>query len=139
MVGGGAPAGTGRILKAHNAGESIFNGRQRPKWNRTQNFGIIEARRGMRPVLESAKLDEAKPDKAILLEVDNMAITVGMGDYVYEYQPDWARLPVGQAFRGISGVAVDSRDRVYVFQRQGPPVLVFDPDGNPLAAWPRPS
>ena len=88
----------------------------------------------MRPVLESAKLDEA-----ILSEVDNMAITVGMGDYVYEYQPDWARLPVGQAFRGISGVAVDSQDRVYVFQRQGPPVLVFDPDGNPLAAWPRPS
>ena len=60
-----------------------------------------------------------------------------MGDYVYEYQPEWPRLPVGQGFRGISGVAVDSHDRVYVFQRQGPPVLVFDPDGNPLAAWER--
>ena len=66
-----------------------------------------------------------------------MAITVGMGEYVYEYQPEWPRLPVGQGFRGISGVAVDSHDRVYVFQRQGPPVLVFDPDGNPLAAWER--
>ena len=66
-----------------------------------------------------------------------MAITVGMGDYVYEYQPEWPRLPVGQGFQGISGVAVDSRDRVYVFQRQGPPVLVFDADGNPLAAWER--
>jgi DNA-binding beta-propeller fold protein YncE len=70
-------------------------------------------------------------------EVDDMAITVGMGEYVYEYQPEWPRLPVGQGFRGISGVAVDSHDRVYVFQRQGPPVLVFDPDGNPLAAWER--
>ena len=67
-----------------------------------------------------------------------MATTVGMGDYVYEYQPEWPRLPVGQGFRGISGVAVDSHDRVYVFQRQGPPVLVFDPDGNPVAAWERP-
>ena len=66
-----------------------------------------------------------------------MAITVGMGEYVYEYQPEWPRLPVEQGFRGISGVAVDSHDRVYVFQRQGPPVLVFDPDGNPLAAWER--
>ena len=67
-----------------------------------------------------------------------MAITIGMGEYVYEYQPEWPRLPVGQGFRGISGVAVDSRDRVYVFQRQGPPVLVFDPDGNPVGAWARP-
>ena len=32
---------------------------------------------------------------------------------------------------------MDSQDRVYVFQRQGPPVLVFDADGNPLAAWER--
>ena len=66
-----------------------------------------------------------------------MPIRTGTGDYVYEYQPDWPKLPVGQAFQGISGVAVDSHDRVYVFQRQGPPVLVFDPDGNPLAAWER--
>ena len=66
-----------------------------------------------------------------------MTITVGMGEYVYEYQPEWARLPVGQGFRGISGVAVDGQDRVYVFQRQGPPVLVFDRDGNPVAAWER--
>ena len=64
-----------------------------------------------------------------------MAITVGMGDHLYEYQPEWALLPVGQGFQGISGVAVDSRDWVYVFQRQGPRVLVFDPDGRPLAAW----
>ena len=28
------------------------------------------------------------------MAVDDMAITVGMGDYVYEYQPDWPRLPV---------------------------------------------
>ena len=67
-----------------------------------------------------------------------MSITVGMGDYVYEYQPDWPRLPIGQNFQGVSGVAVDSLDRVYVFQRRGPPVLVFDDSGNVLAAWERP-
>ena len=66
---------------------------------------------------------------------NQMAITVGMSDYVYEYQPQWPLLPVGQGFQGISGVAVDSRDCVYVFQRRGPRVLVFDPDGHPLAAW----
>ena len=66
-----------------------------------------------------------------------MAIKIGMGDYVYDYAPGWARLPADMTFQNPSAVAVDSRDRVYVFQRRGPPVLVFAQDGNFLAAWPR--
>ena len=66
-----------------------------------------------------------------------MAITIGMGAYVYEYQSEWAQLPAGQSFRGPCGVAVDSLDHVYVCQRQGPPVLVFDREGRLLAEWPR--
>ncbi len=66
-----------------------------------------------------------------------MAITIGMGAYVYEYQGDWARLPEGTSFQNPSAVAVDSSDRVYVFQRRGPPVMVFAQDGSFLAAWPR--
>ena len=66
-----------------------------------------------------------------------MAPFVGMGDFRYEYQPDWAKLPGGMSLQGPSGVAVDSLDRVYVFQRQGPPVLVFDRDGHYLTAWER--
>ncbi len=66
-----------------------------------------------------------------------MTTTIGMGDYVYEYQPDWAKLPSGHAFQGPSGVAVDSHDRVYVFQREGPPVLVFDREGHFLTPWER--
>ena len=66
-----------------------------------------------------------------------MTITIGMGEFVYEYHGDWARLPAGKSFQTPSAVAVDSLDRVYVFQRRGPPVLVFDRDGNSLAEWPR--
>ena len=66
-----------------------------------------------------------------------MAITIGMGDFIYEYKADWARLPAGQTFQGPSAVAVDSQDRVYVFQRRGPPVVVFGRDGEFLSAWPR--
>ena len=66
-----------------------------------------------------------------------MPPTIGAGDFRYEYQPGWARLPEGVALQHPSGVAVDSRDRVYVYQRQGPPVLVFDRDGNMLDAWER--
>jgi DNA-binding beta-propeller fold protein YncE len=32
-------------------------------------------------------------------------------------------------------VATDSQDRVYVFQRKDPPVVVFDRDGKYLGAW----
>ena len=66
-----------------------------------------------------------------------MAITIGMGDFVYEYEPDWAKLPAGVQFQNPSAVAVDSNDRVYVFQRLGPPVMVFGPDGQFLSGWPR--
>jgi peptidylglycine monooxygenase len=41
------------------------------------------------------------------------------------------------SLQGPSGVAVDSMDRVYVYQRQGPPVLVFDRNGHFLEPWER--
>ncbi len=67
-----------------------------------------------------------------------MAATIGMGDYRYEYQPDWARLLSGMSLQGPSGVAVDSRDRVYVFQRGGPPcVVVFNSNGTVQGVWQR--
>ena len=66
-----------------------------------------------------------------------MATTIGTGEYRYEYHSDWARLPRGQSFQAPSSAAVDSQDRVYVFQRAGPPVVVFDRDGYFLDAWPR--
>ena len=66
-----------------------------------------------------------------------MSATIGAGDFKYEYQPDWARFLSGMSLQGPSGVAVDSNDRVYVFQRQGPSVLVFDPNGQIHGAWQR--
>ena len=35
----------------------------------------------------------------------------------------------------VSGAAVDSQDRVYVFHRKDPPIIVFDRDGNFLSSW----
>lgn len=42
---------------------------------------------------------------------------LGSGRYTYEVDQDWARLPDGWAFGDVAGVGVDSRDRVYVFNR----------------------
>ena len=66
-----------------------------------------------------------------------MAISIGAGDYRYEYWAGWARTPTGTDILSPSGVAVDSQDRVYVFQRQGSPVLVFEKDGQFVESWHR--
>ncbi len=61
--------------------------------------------------------------------------TVGSGKYTYELIQDWPKLPPGEALGIVSTVATDSQDRVYAFQRQDPPVMVFDRDGNYLNRW----
>ena len=60
---------------------------------------------------------------------------VGAGEYQYELIPDFFKLPAGQTFGMISRVAADDQDRIYVFQRKDPPVVVFDRDGTHLGAW----
>jgi len=60
---------------------------------------------------------------------------LGTGNYTYELIRDFFKLPAGQTFGLVSRVAVDAQDRVYVFQRKDPPVVVFDRDGTYLGAW----
>ena len=60
---------------------------------------------------------------------------LGAGDYTYERIPDFFKLPPGQSFGVVSRVVADSQDRIYVFQRKDPPVLVFDRDGTYITAW----
>ena len=44
-------------------------------------------------------------------------MTIGSGDYTYEFVPDWPQLPAGWNLHEVAGVAVDAQDRVYVFHR----------------------
>jgi DNA-binding beta-propeller fold protein YncE len=60
---------------------------------------------------------------------------LGTGDYKYELIRDWPKMPAGQSLGVVSRVATDSQDRVYVFQRKDPPVVVFDRDGKYLGCW----
>ena len=62
---------------------------------------------------------------------------VGNGDYTYEVVESWGELPSGWSFGVVTDVAVDSKDRVYVFQRKDPPIIVFDIDGKYLNSWGR--
>ena len=61
--------------------------------------------------------------------------TLGSGKYTYTLEEDWARLPEGMTMGNASAVATDSQNRVYVFQRKDPPVLIFGPGGNYLGSW----
>src|SRR5438874_8680211 len=59
----------------------------------------------------------------------------GAGEYRYERIRDFCKLPAGQSFGLVSRVAADAQDRIYVFQRKNPPVVVFDRKGKYLGAW----
>ena len=60
---------------------------------------------------------------------------VGSGEFTYEVRMDWAKLPEGWSFHEVADVAVDSKDRVYVFNRGEHPIIVFDREGNFLSSW----
>ena len=60
---------------------------------------------------------------------------LGSGDYVYEVEEDWAKLPDGWDMKMVAGIGVDSQDRVYAFNRGEHPMIVFDSDGSVVASW----
>jgi sugar lactone lactonase YvrE len=62
---------------------------------------------------------------------------VGQGDYTYAVDKEWGRRAGGvPAFGLVTGMATDSQDRVYVFNRTPrAEVLVFDRDGRLLTTW----
>jgi len=64
---------------------------------------------------------------------DDLVVTMNGRDYAVECP--WGTLPDGQVFGPVSQLAIDSNDRVYVFQRSNPPVLVFDSEGLLVDSW----
>ena len=66
-----------------------------------------------------------------------MAVTniVGSGEYTYEMEADWAKVPEGWSMPAAA-VFGDSEDRVYAFNRDPEhPVCVFGKDGDFLWSW----
>lgn len=60
---------------------------------------------------------------------------VGEGELRYRPIADWARKPADIQWTEVAAVAVDSQDRVYVFNRGDQPLMVFDRDGRYLHGW----
>jgi DNA-binding beta-propeller fold protein YncE len=53
----------------------------------------------------------------------------------FEVLEGWGVLPEGWRFVEVAGVATDSRDRVFVFNRGEHPMVVFDREGLFLTSW----
>ena len=62
-------------------------------------------------------------------------MALGQHKIEYEVLEGWERMPEGWSFVEVAGVACDSRDRVYVFNRGAHPMIVFDKEGKFLNAW----
>ena len=60
---------------------------------------------------------------------------LGSGGHRYRVIENWAKLPEGWEFKDVAAVAVDSKDRVYCFNRGEHPMIVFDREGNFLKSW----
>ena len=64
-----------------------------------------------------------------------MVTTISSGTFVYDVAEGWGKLSDGWSFKEAAAVGVDSKDRVYAFNRGEHPMIVFDRDGNFLQSW----
>ena len=68
-------------------------------------------------------------------KMEQRTALVGQAPFLFEADADWAQLPAGYSWTEATAVAVDSKDRVFVFNRGEHPVMVFGPDGKFLYSW----
>jgi hypothetical protein len=64
-----------------------------------------------------------------------MAERLGAGEWTYEVDVNWAKIPDEITLGDCAAVGVDSKGNVYAFNRGEHPVAVFDNDGNLLRTW----
>ena len=62
-------------------------------------------------------------------------VIVGSGAFRFQWMSGWGRPPAAVTLKDVPAVAVDSNDRLFVFQRGTPPILIFDRDGNFESSW----
>ncbi|HLY45130.1 MAG TPA: peptidyl-alpha-hydroxyglycine alpha-amidating lyase family protein [Stellaceae bacterium] len=64
-----------------------------------------------------------------------MAERLGAGEWIFEVNENWAKIPDEIVLGDCAAVGVDSKNNVYAFNRGDHPVAVFDQDGNLLRTW----
>src|SRR5436305_509129 len=64
-----------------------------------------------------------------------MSVVLGSGEHRYRVVENWAKLPDGWNLTDVAAVGVDSKDRVYVFNRGEHPMVVLNRDGSFIKSW----
>ena len=64
-----------------------------------------------------------------------MPAILGSGEHRYRVVENFAKLPDGWSLTDAASVAVDSKDRIYVFNRGDHPMVVLDREGNFIKSW----
>lgn len=64
-----------------------------------------------------------------------MVVSLGKGRHSYKPVTDWAKLPTDLVLGDVAGIAVDNKDRVYLFNRGSNPVVVLSQRGDVLSKW----
>ncbi|MBT3283542.1 6-bladed beta-propeller [Candidatus Bathyarchaeota archaeon] len=59
----------------------------------------------------------------------------GSGKHTYELVENWAKIPEDYSLVDVTGISIDSKDHIYVFNRGKRPMIVFDRDGNEVSSW----
>ena len=62
-------------------------------------------------------------------------VVLGSGEHRYRMVENWARLPDGWNLTDVAAVGVDSKDRIYVFNRGEHPMVVLNRDGSFVKSW----
>ena len=65
----------------------------------------------------------------------HMPAILGTGEHRYRVVENFAKLPDGWQLTDVASVAVDSKDRIYVFNRGEHPMVVLDREGNFLRSF----
>ena len=64
-----------------------------------------------------------------------MVVSLGKGRHSYKPVTDWAKLPTDIVLGDVAGIAVDNKDRVYLFNRGSNPVVILSQSGDLLSTW----
>ena len=69
---------------------------------------------------------------------DGSEVPIVLGENGFNYEltgENWGNLPEGWVYKEATAVGVDSKDRVYVFNRGTCPMVIFDSGGNIVDSW----
>ncbi len=119
------------------AGSAYREGRGSGRVNLPSHHRHSGARRRREPGIcaDSGSGPSDHPGMTVNSGEHDMPTILGSGEHRYRVVENWAKLPDRWNLTDVASVAVDSKDRIYVFNRGAHPMVVLDRAGNFITSW----